>query len=200
MNADRKQAEEILEKHFLPHEIIQYNIKMRIIDAMIEFSQLSSPLPEITEEIKKLRITQIAENAWENKKYKPLTLKMVDIDEVLNILSRLSERKEQKTTEQHIPTDEEMLRDAKEYAKEHSNAPDKDCPEWIIADYMAGAGNMRERLTGVIINRQQKGAPFDEEGTKNPEPIVKERCPFQATKRCLYACGTDDCRYHPNNL
>lgn len=39
---------------------------------------------------------------------------------------------------------------ARAYAKEHSNAPDNDCPEWIIHDYEAGAYEIRRILTGYI--------------------------------------------------
>ena len=83
---------------------------------MEQISQLSSPLPEITEEEIKTwaRYNSIVECDGE-----------VCIDEInaFNkilgakwILSRLSERKEQKTIEEHVPTDEEIK--AIEFIKE----------------------------------------------------------------------------------
>jgi hypothetical protein len=60
MNADRKQAEEILQKHWkskFPNQKSGFKGSVfsgvfldLVIDAMLEFHQLSSPLPEITEE------------------------------------------------------------------------------------------------------------------------------------------------------
>jgi len=47
-------------------------------------------------------------------------------------------------------TDAEITARAKIYARDHSEAPDKDCPVWIEHDYCAGAVMAREFYTGVI--------------------------------------------------
>ncbi len=52
-------------------------------------------LEKIKEEIQKLNITYIPVNYWENTKYKPYTLKMIELDKVLKIIESLqnSEKK-----------------------------------------------------------------------------------------------------------
>ncbi|MCE5225253.1 MAG: hypothetical protein LLG05_05270 [Porphyromonadaceae bacterium] len=67
-------------------------------------------------------------------------------------------------------TNEAINKLARAYAKDHSNAPDKDCPDWIIHDYEAGAYAIREILTGFLI--------LTEEGLKkhlaNLRPVGRE--------------------------
>ena len=38
-----------------------------------------------------------------------------------------------------IPSEESIDKAALEYAKKHSDAPDKETPDWIINDFKAGA-------------------------------------------------------------
>jgi len=44
---------------------------------------------EIRALVQKLKITYIPMNHWEDKKYKPYTVKMVDLDKVLEIIDEL---------------------------------------------------------------------------------------------------------------
>lgn len=44
-------------------------------------------LDVILDAVNKLPVTYQPVNAWENKKYKPYTVKLVSLDEVLRILS-----------------------------------------------------------------------------------------------------------------
>lgn len=43
-----------------------------------------------------------------------------------------------KKFEIELPNEEEIEKTAKKYAIEHSNAPDKYTPDWIMADFKAG--------------------------------------------------------------
>lgn len=43
-----------------------------------------------------------------------------------------------KKFEIELPNEEEIEKTAKKYAIKHSNAPDKDTPDWIMADFKAG--------------------------------------------------------------
>jgi hypothetical protein len=54
-----------------------------------------------------------------------------------------------------IPSNQELEKEAKDYAVHHSEAPDKDCPDWIVDDWMAGALYVRTKYLGVI-NYEQK--------------------------------------------
>lgn len=49
-----------------------------------------------------------------------------------------------KMVEKISPTNEQIHAAALAWAKEHSNAPDKDCPTWLIRDYEAGAYFVRQ--------------------------------------------------------
>lgn len=42
--------------------------------------------------------------------------------------------------------------EAKLYAKNHSAAPDKDTPDWIVSDYMAGAKSERNKTIDEAID------------------------------------------------
>jgi hypothetical protein len=42
------------------------------------------------------------------------------------------------------PSNEQIHEAAKAWARDHSEAPDKDCPEWLIRDYEAGAYFVRQ--------------------------------------------------------
>lgn len=44
---------------------------------------------EIKDKIQKLQVTHMPVNHWEDKKYKPYTVKMVDLDKVLKIIDEL---------------------------------------------------------------------------------------------------------------
>ena len=50
-------------------------------------------LDVIKDSILALPVTTIPMNAWENKKYKPYTLKLVELDKVLQILQLIEEIK-----------------------------------------------------------------------------------------------------------
>ena len=67
---------EILKKHHLNH----YGDFDKAIEEIEDLFQKNR------DEIKTLPITNISINYWENKKYKPFTLKMIELDKVLNIL------------------------------------------------------------------------------------------------------------------
>ena len=45
----------------------------------------------IKDKIKALPVTSMPVNAWENKKYKPYTVKLIDLDKVLEILSLIED-------------------------------------------------------------------------------------------------------------
>jgi len=68
-----------------------------------------------------------------------------------NLLSEIATLEKQiKEQESKRLTDAEITAKAKIYARDHSEAPDKDCPMWIEHDYCAGAVMAREFYTGVI--------------------------------------------------
>lgn len=49
-----------------------------------------------------------------------------------------------KMVEKMSPTNEQIHEAALAWARDHSDAPDKDCPEWLIRDYEAGAYFVRQ--------------------------------------------------------
>ena len=57
-----------------------------------------------------------------------------------------TKKTKQKARQLPLLTDEEIEEAARVYAIDHSSAPDKDCPVWIIADFKAGAKFARQRL------------------------------------------------------
>ena len=50
----------------------------------------------------------------------------------------------------NVPSNQELEREAKEYAVHHSSAPDKETPDWIITDWLAGANYVRFKYLGVV--------------------------------------------------
>jgi hypothetical protein len=53
---------------------------------------------------------------------------------------------EQAKLREMMPGNEAIRDAAMEWAREHSEAPDKDCPDWIIHDFEAGAYFVRQCL------------------------------------------------------
>lgn len=49
-----------------------------------------------------------------------------------------------KMVEKMSPTNEQIHAAALAWARDHSEAPDKDCPDWLIRDYEAGAYFVRQ--------------------------------------------------------
>lgn len=58
--------------------------------------------------------------------------------------------------EKHNLTDAEIETEARQYAIHHSDAPDKDCPQWIITDFESGAKWARMKTIGVIQDLNDK--------------------------------------------
>ena len=55
-----------------------------------------------------------------------------------------AQRLAEKMVEEKMPSNKKIHEAALAWAKEHSNAPDKDCPDWLIRDYEAGAYFVRQ--------------------------------------------------------
>src|SRR5690606_16464883 len=55
-----------------------------------------------------------------------------------------AQRLAEKMVEEQLPSNKEIHEAALAWAKEHSEAPDKDFPDWLIRDYEAGAYFVRQ--------------------------------------------------------
>lgn len=63
-----------------------------------------------------------------------------------------------------MTTLERIQDDARKYAIVHSAAPDKDTPDWIVSDYMAGAKSERNKTIDEAI--EQVSARYGERISK----------------------------------
>lgn len=66
------------------------------------------------------------------------------IDELNEFATIHAQRLAEKMVEDQLPSNKEIHEAALAWAKEHSEAPDKDCPDWLIRDYEAGAYFVRQ--------------------------------------------------------
>lgn len=152
----RKQAEEILQKatgHMkLSFGKDQLFLKEEVFAAMEEYANL--PRIEITEEqinaldhISKRSRSIFKEDSDQEQQWYD------DMEIVDSLLSRLSERKEQKTTERHIPTDEEIHAEARSLYTDISHPNSYAAMRW---GYINGFKACCEKLTGTKTEEQQK--------------------------------------------
>jgi hypothetical protein len=67
-----------------------------------------------------------------------------NVEHVINFAEAFAAQEVEAEIRKLMPSNEKINAAAKEWAREHSNAPDKDCPEWILQDYEAGACFVRQ--------------------------------------------------------
>jgi len=102
-------------------------------------------------------------------------------DSILIAMNTLSHQEVDAEIEKRMPNNNMINKTAQKWAKDHSSAPDKDCPEWIVIDYEAGAyfvrqclgcWNKEEHIKGGEIERWRDGLP------SNYEQLKKLCCDF----------------------
>ena len=65
-------------------------------------------------------------------------------NDLVKMFNRLAQRIADKMVEKMSPSNEQIHEAALAWARDHSEAPDKDCPDWLIRDYEAGAYFVRQ--------------------------------------------------------
>lgn len=71
-------------------------------------------------------------------------IRVCDIEQAIWLAEAFAAQEVEAEIKKLMPSNEQINTAAKEWAREHSNAPDKDCPEWILQDYEAGACFVRQ--------------------------------------------------------
>jgi len=66
------------------------------------------------------------------------------LDAVIIALTEFAAQEVEAEIKKLMPSNKKINEAARAWAKDHSNAPDKDCPEWILQDYEAGACFVRQ--------------------------------------------------------
>jgi hypothetical protein len=120
----------------LPISIV---IQARYNDLLADLNSLSLPPAEGAEEI--------LERAFNNGAIRRITY----IPDIRGIISAMNDfaalhaqRIADKMVEKKSPSNEQIHEAALAWARDHSEAPDKDCPDWLIRDYEAGAYFVRQ--------------------------------------------------------